>query len=190
MESQKAYEILNRAKEQDKIICLYTSCYSEKFAAGFVEAISDKHVVIRSLSVHGRYDGWLLRKLDDVPRMDWGGRYEESLLFLARARKTTHPDGFLFPIGQDTNLISDFLLAAQQHDCMASLDTGSDANIVGFIKSVEATTVTVEIIDTNGENNGESVVELDAIERVDVDDEDLQDLKLLARWHESEPPAW
>lgn len=190
MDSQKAYEILNRAREEDKIVCLYTNCYSEKFAAGFVEAISDKYVVIQSLSIHGRYDGWLLLELDEVPRMGWGGRYEESLLFLARARKTTHPDGFFVPTGQDTSLIVDFLLAAQQHDYIASLDTGSDSNLVGFVKSVEATTATIEIINTNGENNGESVVELEVIERVYVDDEDLQDLKLLARWHESEPPAW
>ena len=190
MEAQKAQDILRRVHSQETIVCLYSSAYSENFAAGFVEAVNEKHVVLRSFSTHGRYDGWLLRQLENMPRIEFGGRYEESLLFLSKAREAKHPEDFLPKFETDTDLLMEFLLAAQKHEFIVSIDTGSQSNIIGFVKTVEATTVTVSKVDNNGDMDGESVVELEAIEKVNADDEDCQDLKLMARWHELDPPNW
>ena len=190
MEVQRAQDILRRAREKGILVCLYTSAYSENFAAGFVEAVSEKYVILRSFSNHGRYDGWLLRQLENLPRIEFGGRYEESLLFLMKARETKHPQGVIPSFEADASLLIELFLAAQKHDFVVSIDTGSQSNIVGFVNTVEATTVTITKVDNNGEVDGESVVELDAIEKVNADDEDCQDLKLMARWHELDPPNW
>lgn len=196
METTKALDILSRAREQNTLICLYTSRYSDKFVAGFVEAFSDKHVILRSISVHGRYGGWLLRNIEDVPRIDWGGRYEESLLFLSKVRQTIHPSDFLTRSEAENSgeanvdLVQEILLAAQRHDYMVSLDPGNSDDIIGFVKAVESSTVSIALINEQGESNGVSVVELDMIEKINVDDDNLQDWKMLARWHDMEPPTW
>ena len=181
MEKQKAREVLRHAQEAEKIVCLYTSRDSENFAAGFVEAVSENHVILRSLTPHGRYDGWLLRVLENVCRIDSGGRYEEKLVSLFRARDQNHP-AFLPSTDEATDLGSEMLICAQRGDYAVRIDIGADDDNEGFVKSVEATTITIERFDVNGHIDSESVIELEYIEKIAVDDEDLQDLKLLAHW--------
>lgn len=183
MEKQKAREVLRRAQDDEKIVCLYTSRYSENFAAGFVEAVSENQVVLRSLTPHGRYDGWLLRVLENISRIDSGGRYEEKLLALFRARGQNHPH-FLPPTDETTDLISEMLICARRSDCAVRIDIGADDDNEGFVKEVEATTITIEKFDVNGQIDSESVIELEHIEKIAVDDEDLQDLKILAHWRD------
>lgn len=181
MEQQKAREVLEQAKTGEKIVCLYSNPYSDKFAAGFVEAISENHVVLRHLTSHGRYDGWVLRELEDLCRIEYGGRYEETLLSLFRARGQNHPT-FLPSTDEATDLKSEILLCAQRNDLAVIIDTGSDTDSWGFVKSVETTTVTIEKFNAEGHIDSESVIELEHVGRVTVDDEDMQDLKILAHW--------
>lgn len=184
METQKAREVLERAKEGEKIVCLYTNPYSDKFAAGFVEAVSENHVVLRHITVHGRYDGWLLRALDDICRIDYGGRYEETLLSLYRGRAQSHLDNFLSVTDQIIDLKSEMLLCAQRNDFAVSIDTGSDEDNWGFVKVLEAITVTIERFNLHGQIDSESVFDMEYIQKIGVDNEDLQDLKLLAHWRD------
>ncbi len=181
MEKQKAREVLERAKTEEKIVCLYSNPYSDKFAAGFVEAISENHVVLRHLTTHGRYDGWVLRALEDLCRIEYGGRYEETLLSLFRARGHSHP-AFLHATDESSDLTAEMLLCAQRNDLAVIIDTGSDNDSWGFVKSVETTTVTIEKFNVDGQIDSEAVIELEHIGRVTVDDEDMQDLKILAHW--------
>jgi hypothetical protein len=104
MEKQKATEVLASTKEEDKIVCLYSNPYSNKFIAGFVEAISENHVVLRHLTTHGSYDGWRLVSLEDCCRIDFGGRYEETLLALFHARGQSHPN-FLPTTDESSDLV-------------------------------------------------------------------------------------
>ena len=75
-------------------MCLYRSAYSSRFSAGFVLAISDRYVVIESVSPRGDGDGWILRALEDLCRIDHNGRYEEKLLSFYQLRGQAHPRDF------------------------------------------------------------------------------------------------
>jgi hypothetical protein len=190
MNTQRAIDILERIKEKEEIACLATNPYSDKFAAGFVERVSEEDVILRSFSTHARYNGWSLFKLDDICRIDHGGRYEEKLLSLYHARQTEHQADLLPALDLNSNLKFELLQASQRKDWAVAIDTGATESICGFVKSVELDYVVIEKFTAYGHADGESTLDFEHIERILVDDEDLQDLRLLTRWHESEPTGW
>ena len=189
MEKQKAQEILNAARERGTIVCLYRSCYSNRFSAGFVLAISDHHVVIESVSPRGECDGWILRELDDLCRIDHSGRYEDKLLSFYRMRGQQHARDFLPETDGNSDLKLEMFVAARHHDYAVRIHTGADEDVEGFVKEVETNTVSIEKLDDYGQNDGECTFDMEVIEGITIGDDDLQDLKLLARWHDAPPLA-
>ena len=188
MEKQKAQEILSAARERGAIVCLYRSCYSNRFSAGFVLAISDNHVVIESISPRGECDGWILRELDDLCRIDHNGRYEEKLLSFHRMRGQQHPGDFLPATDLNSDLKLEMFVAARHHDYAVRIHTGAEEDVEGFVKEVETNTVSIENFNEYGQNDGDCTFDMEAIEDITIGDDDLQDLKMLARWHDI-PPA-
>ena len=181
MESSRAVEILNRARERNAIVCLYPNAYSSKFAAGWVEAVSSQSVVIRSLTTNGRADGWQWRSFENIARLDVGGLYEERISFLAQMREARWKDGFLPPLEESADLKWELLVAAQKQDFAVHLDTGSDEPVEGFVQDVTPEWVTIDKVAFYGRFDGQSTIIGDDIEKILVDEQDLQDLQTMAR---------
>lgn len=187
MEKQKAQEILGAARENGIPVCLFGHARSSRCSIGFVLAISDVHIVLETLSSNGRNDGWLLRKLEDVGRIDSGGRLEETLVSLYRARGESHIRDFLPDIELGSDLQLELLLASRTHDLAVRIYNGTRDNVAGFVRELEQTTVTIETFDEHGIADGETTLTIEDVDAIRVHDEHLQDLKLLARWHDIPP---
>ena len=181
MESRRALEILNRARERRDIVCLYPSSYSSNFSAGWLEAVSSEGVVLRSLSKNGRADGWLWRAFDSIARIDVAGQYEERLAFLAQMREARWKDGFLPPLDESADLKWELFVASQKHDLAVQVDTGSDEPIEGFVQDVTRDWVTIDKAGFSGKFDGQATINTEDIERILVDEASLQDLQMLAR---------
>ena len=190
MEVSKALEILDSARDGGEVVCLYANAYSCAFAAGFVEGATPTHVVLRSLSPNGRADGWLLRGLDDIARIDWRGHYEERLLFLAQMREARWNDGFLPPTHPSSDLVFELLQAAHKADLPVQIDTGSDEPAEGFVRELSPEWVTLDKIERDGSFDGQATVRTDDIEKLLVDEQSLQDLALLARHRGRGTGSW
>ena len=155
--------------------------------AGFVLAISENHVVIESISPRGECDGWILRELDDLCRIDHSGRYEEKLLSFHQMRGGEHARDFLPATDFNSDLKVETFVAAQQHDYAVRIHTGGDDDVEGFVKDVDTNTVSIEKLDEYGQNDGDCTFDMESIEGIYIGDDDLQDLKLLARWQDIPP---
>ena len=193
MEKQRAQEILGAARESNATVSVYGVGRSSRFSIGWVVAFSDSHVLLELVSQNGRADGWLLRTLDDIARIDSGGRLEETVVALYRARDESHLKPLLPANDSGNDLGSDLklelLLAARTHDLPVRIYNGNRDNIEGFVREVGTSTVTVDVFDEHGIADGESTISFDEFDAFKVNDEELQDLKMLARWHDSPPLA-
>ena len=187
METSKAQEVLHAARERGALVCLYRSCYSNKFSAGFVLAVSEDDVIIESVSPRGHCDGWILRELDELCRIDSQGIYEEKLMSLYRVRGGAHARDFLPATDLGSNLKVELLEAARQNDSAVRIHTGADEDIEGFVREVGAQTVSIEKFNEYGVSDGDCTLDMESVEGIFVGDDDLQDLKLLARWHDAPP---
>ena len=191
MNNASLFETLNKARADKTLVALYANPDSPRtFVAGWVEAVTSEHVVLRQLTPHGRYDGYVLQYLERVLRIDTSGRYLERLNFLFTARKESFPVNLLPNLHAESNLMIEILAAARRLDLLVAIEIAADEVEVGAVKAVSSDAVTIEVLDLLGALDGESTAHLEAISEVRCDDERLQSLKLLSRWHQLEPPGW
>ena len=190
MQPQRALEILKRAHDENALVCCYPSSYSAKFSAGWVEALSSEGVVLRSLTPNGRSDGWLWRPHEQIARLDVGGLYEERLAFLAQMREARWKEGFLPALAPEADLLWELFIACQKNDLAVQLDTASDEPIQGFVQDVTAEWVTLDKIAFSGRFDGQATIATEDIERILIEEQDLQDLQMLARRHGRGTGAW
>ncbi|RYG71166.1 hypothetical protein EON80_05660 [bacterium] len=178
------FQLLHKAREGDSPVALYTNVENPRaFLAGWVEAVSNEHVVLRHLSPEGRYDGYILKFIDSIFRVDTEGRYLERLSFLFNARKQEFARKLMPETDAEANLIPEILNAAQQADLLVTVEIAADDIENGTIKEVGFDTVSLDVFDHYGIIDREATVHLEAISEVRVDSERLQSLKLLSRWH-------
>jgi hypothetical protein len=160
------------------------------FAAGWVEAVTDEHILLRHMSPHGRYDGYRLLNIEDIFRVDSTGRYLERLRLLSQVREERFPRLFKTEVEENANLLTETLLAVQSNEWLVRIFVLDGDDEAGWIKNVAHDTVTITRVDHFGVADFEATVHLEAISEMHCDDEELQDLRLLARRNETEPPAW
>lgn len=89
--------------------------YTDLHLTGYVAKYSADEVLIAHISVHGYYDGFILKPVKDIYRIDYAGNYETKIDRLYKQRKQGHPnlggigDGeimpSLFSYAKDNSLI-------------------------------------------------------------------------------------
>jgi hypothetical protein len=80
--------------------------------------------------------------------------------------------------------------AVQRNEWMVRVSCSMATMSRGWVRGVTHDTVTITRVDHFGMADFEATVHLEAISELHCDDENLQDLRLLARRNETEPPAW
>ena len=182
--NESFFQILQKSRENESPVALYSNVENPRaFLAGWVEAVSNDHVVLRHLSPEGRYDGYVLKYLDSIFRVDTEGRYLERLSFLFGARKQEFARRLMPDLDADANLIPEILSAAQNADMMVTIEIAAEDIENGSIKDIGFDTVSLDVFDHYGVIDREATIHLEAISEVRVDSERLQSLKLLSRWH-------
>ena len=191
MSNAAFFDSLAKAKADATLVALYANPDNPRaFSAGWVEAVSSEHVVLRHVSPDGRYDGYILRYLERVLRVDTQGRYLERLAFLFQARRQEFPLQLLPKITPESNLLVETLLAAQRNDLLVAVEIAAEDSESGAVKAVNGDAAIINVYDLLGSPDSETTVHIEAISAISVDDEQLQSLKLLSRWHQMEPPGW
>jgi hypothetical protein len=181
---------LRQALESDALIGVFSDpADPAAFMVGWVEAVTDEHVLLRHLSTHGRYDGYRLLAIDDIFRLDTAGRYLERLRLLSQVREERFVRFFKAKMSREADLVTETLLAAQQHELLVRVYILDGDHESGWVKDLTHDTVTITRLDEYGIADFEATVHLEAISEVHCDDEGLQDLQILAR-RETEPPNW
>ena len=181
--SDSFYNLLSRARENGSPVALYCNIDSPRaFLAGWVEAVSGEHVVLRHLSPEGRYDGFVLKYMESIFRVDTEGRYIERLSYLFNARGQQFPNRLIGEHDENSNLIVEILHGAAREELMATIEIAADDVENGLVKEVGFETMTLEVYDHYGAIDREATIHLESISEVRVDSERLQSLKLLSSW--------
>jgi hypothetical protein len=177
------YQLLLKAKESESPVALYCNVESPRaFLAGWIEAVSSEHVVLRHLSPEGRYDGYVLKYLESIFRIDTEGRYIERLSYLFNARHQNFPARLIGEHDESSNLIVEILHGAAREEMMATIEIAAEDVENGLVKEVGFEAMTLEVYDHYGAIDREASIHLEAISEVRVDSERLQSLKLLSNW--------
>lgn len=169
--------VLSEAKESGASVSLYTDREdTARFDFGFILGISNDAVLIGSITLYGFYDGYIVRRLGDIYRVEKGDRYGCRLFKLYTLHDQSHP---VLPMTGD--LFRDILFFSWKRHLAVSIELmDSDCDDVqGFVLDVQDVTVMIEQVNDDGEPDGITVVSVEDITCVTCDSEKETALRLL-----------
>jgi hypothetical protein len=167
---------LNRSIKENVMISVFSNENEpDKCSTGFIETISDEQFVMKHVTPNGKYDGYAIRKLDDIFRIDFNGDYERRLSLLYNLQNQSHRDFFVGKVKKENNLFSEALLASQKTNIVVNVcidETESQEDIVGFVKRVKGSEVVISRVSFEGSDDGESIFTIKDIVKMNIDAED------------------
>ena len=149
----------------------------QNLCVGYIEKFNDSEILLSHISPHGNYDGFILKHIEDVRRIDYGGNYEKKVKKLYKLKKQTHDVIQTFNPDDDEILYS-LLDFAKQNDYIVSFEFAENS-ISGIINGYTDDVIYLDVIDNYGAENGISIINANEILSVAVDTDHEQDLKLL-----------
>ncbi|MEG2081278.1 MAG: hypothetical protein RRZ68_06940 [Oscillospiraceae bacterium] len=142
---------------------------------GLIQCYNENEILISHISPRGEYDGFILKKIDDLYRIDYDGEYEKKIQQLYELKNQSHSvikcseDGILYPL----------LNFADDNNYMMSFELQND-KITGLINEYNDF-IYVSTINDNGFNSGITVIDIDEVITFSCDTDYEQDLSFLYR---------
>jgi hypothetical protein len=175
--------ILKRSIKEGKIISVYTNRYQpEKCSVGFIDSLTSEHFIMKHVTPEGISDGFIVRRIEDIFRVDVDGEYEQRINLLYSLQNQQHQNFVKVDEIRKSNLFKESLLIAQKQKLVVSVcidDTENQDDIIGYVKDVISNGVTISRISFNGLDDGESSFFIEDIVKLNCDSSDEKILKLL-----------
>lgn len=155
MANKYSFYQLRVACQQHMIASLYTEADDpDAFNAGYVEAVTQRHVLLWSVTPWGDLDGWLLRRTEDVLQVFMGDDYEVRLQMLLEMAGAVHKPLMEPMPGPEEDLLSRLLKLAMEHEEIVSVQAGEET-YTGRVTQVDDLRVTLSVFDFFGGIEGE-----------------------------------
>ncbi|MCL1963788.1 MAG: hypothetical protein FWF69_01850 [Firmicutes bacterium] len=155
MTSKYSYYQLRIACQQHMVASLYTEPDDpDAFSAGYVEAVTQRHTLLWSVTPWGQPDGWLLRRTEDVLQVFMGDDFEIRLQMLLEMDGVSHTPLLSPSPGPEEDLLRCVLQLAQARGELVSVMTAEDT-FTGMISYLDDLRATMEVLDFFGAKDGQ-----------------------------------
>jgi len=131
---------------------------------GFAKQIDDDYMICNSVTRYGKYDGYLLRKTENIFRVDYGSHYETSLFRVFTHHKQSHKE-----IPSNNTVFINYIQFAKDSGFVAyvGIRDHDDGTVSGYIDEIDfdSETFTIHIIarEREGAFDGFTVVSFDDV---------------------------
>lgn len=175
MNESNIYDFLKKSLDENLVVSVFSDREQpEKCAVGYVASISDDQVLINHITPTGLYDGYVIRKLEDIFRIDTDGQYEKKMNQLYTLKKQMHEE-FIPCKVKHGNLFKAALTASQKSELIVNFcidETEVQDSMIGFVKEVNDNEVVINQVTEYGVDDCHSVVLLDDIIKLNCDSVD------------------
>jgi len=171
-------EYLLSAKTSNDPISVYTNKNdTDRFSFGFIQDISEEHVLIESVSPLGFYDGYIIKEKEEIYRIDRMDSYGKKMRKLFSLRQQSHQ----IVERKTDNLILNLMYFANENRLVVTIElfNSGSYDLQGHVGVIQDNVVTIEKLDENGASDGSSVVSLADITIISCDSDNEMALKLL-----------
>ena len=173
-------DILKQVNECGILTAIYTNKNDyDKFSVGYILSVAEDSFLTKHLSTRGEFDGYSVRKVDDVYRVETNGLYLHKIeqLYKQKINQVEIP-----AIDTNGNLLLNAITYAINNNFITIICIDESANdIVGYIESFDNYNIKVLQISEYGQKNGETIFSVDEIIKICINDTDCVDLDILYR---------
>lgn len=106
-------------------------------------------------------NGYVIRKLDNIFRVDVNGQYEQRLSLLYKLQKQQHEDFFKDKVVKESNLFREALIVAKNNGLVVRVcidETETQEDIAGFVMAVGDSEAVISTISFDGFDNGKKII--------------------------------
>lgn len=123
---------------------------STSFVDGYLVRVCDEYVLLFSVDEDGVFDGYCLKRIENIFRADTDSQYLQAL------KKTIERQEIIDPFGAADLTLKDVFchLAKEKILCSVELFDDAETKTYGFIKDVSETAVVMNEIDRYGKDDG------------------------------------
>lgn len=167
-------KVIRKCFEKQKVVSFYFDKEDNQVhLTGYIYNYNEDEILIAHITPRGEYDGFILRKVDDLYRIDYDGDYERKIQCLYKIKKQAHP---IIPCNKNAILYS-LLEFANNNDLLLSLELKND-KVTGLVKKYD-NYIQLKVFNDNGIKDGECVINIDDVFVFSCDTDYEQDLKIL-----------
>lgn len=150
MANKYSYYQLRIACQQRMMASLYVEHDDpDAFNAGYVEAVTPRHVLLWVVTPWGEPDGWMLRRTEDIIQVYMGDDYEVRLQMLLESRDFSFLPLLVPPPVPEDDLLYSVLRLAKNTGEVISLMTEEDT-FTGRVTHLDDLRVTLDVFDFFG----------------------------------------
>ncbi len=171
----KFYEVLKQQQEKEKLVCVYHGDDGhDKFDVGFIESLTPTTLTLLSVSPRGEFDGRVVMHLDDLNRIEMEDRYSRKIELLHQYRGSVFKtEDHVNPNARADDLHAQLVRAVEDHEVASVEDIKGNA-VTGFVAEVGDDFVVIEALTQLGEPDGQAIINLDEVVRVQLGARDQQ----------------
>lgn len=150
MPNKYSYYQLRIACQQRMVASLYVEQDDpDAFNAGYVEAVTLRHVLLWMVTPWGVPDGWMLRRNEDILQVYMGDDYEVRLQMLLESQDFSFVPLFSPQTDPEDDLLFRMLALAKETNEVVSLMTDEDT-FAGRVRHLDDLRVTLDLFDFFG----------------------------------------
>lgn len=159
--------------ETNKFVSIYVNERdTSKFVFGRILCANDDYVVIYMIAPNGRYDGVLVKDINNVIRIEFDDKYADRMNQLINEDEL-----YKFDIVLECHdiLMSILKIAKKEHKILSLELLNSEINdVVGFVENIDENLCTIKQVDLYGNEDGISYIKLNDITQISFDSDDEQ----------------
>lgn len=154
---------------RSKLSIYFSSSESNSFCFGSVVFCNDEYFILSSYTPYGDDDGFMLRKIDQITRIEIDSKYNKKMISLIELAGTEHTN---FSVNED-DIVEYLLKNAKSHHKVLSIEIfGSDDLAIGCVYSLLYPLCEIKQINEYGEDDGNLIFNIDDISSIRFDSKD------------------
>lgn len=166
MANKYSFYQLRIACQQRMVASLYIEPDDpDAFNAGYVEAVTPRHVLLWSVTPWGQADGWLLRRTEDILQVFMGDDYEIRLQMLLEMQGYAFAPLLTPAPDAEEDLMTRMLQLALENKEVVSIMTEEDT-FTGRLVHLDDLRVSMEVFDFFGAVEGQRAFPLRDVQMV------------------------
>lgn len=157
---------LDKAKKEKKLVSIYNDMQrADRFGVGYVAALNEEEVLLKSISPNGEYDGYMWLRMEDIFKFGTDGRYEKKILELYSLKAQREEELKISEEEQILDKLIAYAIAGKRVLEVMFLDEFFS----GYPVEYNGETFVIRKVDEYGQENGMVCIQKSIVDEIHID---------------------
>jgi hypothetical protein len=178
--------LLEKSKNTKELLS-FTKYGDETFWFGYITEYSEEFIAIQHFTKYGKNDGIIIHPIGGFQRIDYKDDYSKAMQSVIDYSDEIHrPNKIKLNFFESENFYQNIIQQfTAETDVIISVQINNDEYSTGYVKEVSETDFSMICVGKMGEDLGISILKIDDITNIQIDDIDNRKRNLLYKWRKA-----